>query len=157
VHYSEQLALALPELTDDPKQLTRAAKVALAFPDGVRDNVLSFAHHDRVANLPADDAKALLEQSKQEGWNARRLRLEADKRSAELAQKTIFDDDDWEYRELQDIARRYYAARFSVRIDAIQLMLSSAEVAPALKANYQAWVEAGKDYFDEMTPRAFDP
>jgi hypothetical protein len=71
--------------------------------------------------LPADDAKALLEQSKQEGWNARRLRLEADKRSAEIAQKTIFENDDWDHIALVEIARKWNRAPVHVREEFLEI------------------------------------
>jgi hypothetical protein len=64
--FAEQLALAMPEIAEDPKRLEQAAKVAEAFPAIDRDLSLSFDHYAQLSNLPHGEARRLLERAKAE-------------------------------------------------------------------------------------------
>lgn len=64
--FAEQLALAMPEIAEDPKRLEQAAKVAEAFPAIDRDLSLSFDHYAALASLPHGEARKLLERAKVE-------------------------------------------------------------------------------------------
>lgn len=120
-HHAEQLKLALPEITDDPKFLTRAAKIAEAFPEATRDASLSFRHHEHVADLPADEAQTLLAKAKANHWPARKVRLEAMNRKVELGQTQIFADDDFAYNEMMALSRAWNRARPSVRSEFLEM------------------------------------
>ncbi len=71
--FAEQMALALPEITEDPKRLEQAAKVAEAFPRQERSLALSFDHYAALASLPHGEARKLLERAKVEHIPARAL------------------------------------------------------------------------------------
>ena len=119
--FAEQLKLDLPKITDDPKMLRKAAKVAQAFQPADRNVALSYQHHAHVADMPADEAKALLDKARRENWTAREMRIKAMARKLEIGQTQIFSDDDYEYHEMQAIARAWNRARPSARSEFLEM------------------------------------
>ena len=97
--------------------LMNAASVCRAFETSRRREQLSWTHHAEVAALPTAEADALLDRAEQERLSTRDLRVETIKRKVALGLFTPRDeiDDDPEYRQLQDIARRWNRSRVSVR------------------------------------------
>ena len=71
--FAEQLALALPEIAEDPKRLEQAAKVADAFPPAERTLSLSFDHYAALATLPHGEARKLLKRAEREHIPPRQL------------------------------------------------------------------------------------
>lgn len=76
-HYPEQIELALEVVTDDPRQIKRAERTALAFPPHLRDTSLTFDHHAHVADMPVQEALPLLKAAKEEGLSAKQFRFHA--------------------------------------------------------------------------------
>ena len=121
-HFAEQLKLDLPEITDDPKLLRKAAAVAQAFGADNRSPALSYQHYAHVADMPAGEADALLAQAKAERWPAKRLRIVAMERKTALGQITVFSDDDYAYHALQDLARRWNRATAETRQEFLDMV-----------------------------------
>jgi hypothetical protein len=109
-HYGEQFALALPEISDDPKAMRKAAAVAQAFPPALRDTALTYTHYSHLADLPRDEALALITQAKREKLTARQTRIEAINRKAEIGQTQIWAEDDYQQMELVALARAWNRA-----------------------------------------------
>lgn len=97
-----------------PKVLRDHVKVATAFPPHMRDDALTFAHHEAVAILPPTEALAVLNRAKVEHLDNRETRQAAIRRRAEIV-PDLLSDTDWEDAEYRDLARRWNRARSSVR------------------------------------------
>ena len=121
-HFAEQLKLDLPEITDDPKLLRKAAAVSQAFDADARNPALSYQHYAHVADMPAQEAAALLDTAKTERWPAKKLRIVAMERKAAIGQITVFSDDDYAYHALQDLARRWNRAAPDTRQEFLDMV-----------------------------------
>lgn len=114
------------ELGIAPKRLKLAASVATAFPPSHRDPTLTFDHYESVATLPGPEALSLLKRAKDQHWDDRQTRVEAVKRRAEIGDRAIFTDDDWEHHELMACTRAYNRARPEVRSTFLELAIEAA-------------------------------
>lgn len=95
--------------------LMNCASVCRAFETSRRREALSWSHHAEVAALPTGDADEILTQAEQDDLSSREIRIIAMKRKVALGIFRPREDDDPEYTELIDIARRWNRARPSVR------------------------------------------
>ena len=120
-HYGQQFTLALPDISDDPKSVKAIAKVAKAFPPAHRDAGLSFAHHAGVADLPTDEALALLKNARQNRISAKQLKIKASVRKIEIGQTSIWDDKDIDYSELIAIVRAWNCAQPHIREQFVEM------------------------------------
>jgi hypothetical protein len=114
-HFPEQFALALPEISDDPKTIKAIASVAKAFPPARRDMSLTYAHHASVADMPADEAMGMLKKAKVAKLTAKQLKVEASVRKIEIGQTVIWDDKDIDYAELMAVVRAWNCAQPRIR------------------------------------------
>jgi len=76
-HFAEQMALALPEILEDPRKLDAIARVAEVFPADERSLDLSFDHYSALARLPHGEARKLLEKAAQTKTGPREIKYEA--------------------------------------------------------------------------------
>lgn len=106
--------LLADELGIAPKALKETAKVAALFPAHLRDQALTFQHHEAVASLPTDEALSLLKRAKVEHLDDRETRIAAVKRRAEI-QPGFLPDVDWDDVHYRDLVRRWNAAPSHVR------------------------------------------
>ena len=109
-----------------PKRLKAAAEVASHFPASQRDEALSVEHHANVQTLPADEALSILKQARAQHWTPEETRIAAVRRRVEIGQHTLIPDDDWEYRELMEIVRKWNRARPDARQSFMQLASEAA-------------------------------
>jgi hypothetical protein len=112
--FGEQFDLALPQITNDPKSLEKAARVSERFAVEERDASLSWSHYQHLADLPHGEAAKLIDRAKSENLTARELRVETMKHKIDTGQIQIWDDDH-EQKELMEITRAWNRARASVR------------------------------------------
>jgi len=110
--FAAQMALALPEITEDPKRLEQAAKVAEAFPRQERTLALSFDHYAALASLPHGEARKLLEKAEREHIPPRKM--------IDVAQRMIptLDDD----RLLSGFLTHWNRLPRVVRLDAAEMI-----------------------------------
>ena len=124
-NFPEQLSLALTEITNDPKEAKSLARVARAFPPPIRDLTLSHAHHALVADMAPDEALTMINRAKKEGWSIKKMRSEATVRKHQIAQTTIWKDDDIDYAEQMTIIRAWNRAQPSVRKETLPLIINA--------------------------------
>lgn len=91
--FGEQFDLALPEITNDPKTLEKAAKIAETFSVEERDASLSWSHYQHLADLPHGQAAKLIERAKSENMTAREVRIEAIKDKISNGQIQIWEEE----------------------------------------------------------------
>ncbi len=106
--------LLADELGITSKALKDTAKIAALFPAHLRDQALTFQHHEAVAILPTDEALSLLKRAKVEHLDDHETRSAAKRRRAEI-QPGFLPDVDWEDVQYRDLVRRWNAATPEVR------------------------------------------
>lgn len=75
--FAEQMALALPEILEDPRKLDAIARVAEVFPAEERNLDLSFDHYAHLSRLPHGEARKLLDKAAKDKTGPREIRYEA--------------------------------------------------------------------------------
>lgn len=75
--FAEQMALALPEILEDPRKLDAIARVAEVFPTDERSLDLSFDHYSALASLPHGEARKLLAKAATTKAGPREIKYEA--------------------------------------------------------------------------------
>ena len=73
-HFGEQIEMALEQTGLDGRFAIKAAHVAKAFPEPVRNHALSFEHHRAVLRLPRPEQLDLLKQAGDKHWKPQKLR-----------------------------------------------------------------------------------
>jgi hypothetical protein len=113
--FASQMALALPEITEDPKRLEQAAKVAEAFPIAERTLALSFDHYSQLTSLPHGEARKLLERAEREHIPPRKM--------IDVAQRPLpsFGDDEL----LSGFLKHWNRLPRVVRLDAAEMIAES--------------------------------
>jgi hypothetical protein len=72
--FPEQFELALEQAGMDRRAVTKAASVAKAFPPHMRNEALSFDHHQAVLVLPREEQLNLLKKAGERKWKPRELK-----------------------------------------------------------------------------------
>jgi len=91
--FAQQMALALPEILEDPRKLDAIARVAEVFPAAERSLDLSFDHYAALTNLPHGEARKLLDKAAQTKAGPREIKYEAMQAHMTLSPRAPVDDD----------------------------------------------------------------
>lgn len=91
--FAEQMALALPEILEDPRKLDAIARIAEVFPAEERSLDLSFDHYAALARLPHGEARKLLDKAAKEKTGPRELKYEAMQAHMTLAPREPANED----------------------------------------------------------------
>lgn len=91
--FADQMALALPQILEDPRKLDAIARVAEAFPAADRDVALSFDHYAALARLPHGEARKLLDKAAKDRTGPREIRYEAMQAHMTLSPRQPADED----------------------------------------------------------------
>ncbi|WP_159975850.1 MULTISPECIES: hypothetical protein [unclassified Novosphingobium] len=91
--FAEQMALALPDMLEDPRKLDAIARVAEVFPADERSLGLSFDHYAVLASLPHGEARKLLAKAAEKKTGAREIKYEAMHAQMSLAPRQPADED----------------------------------------------------------------
>ncbi|GEM_PF-1112700 len=116
--FAEQMALALPEILEDPRKLDAIARVAEVFPAEERSVDLSFDHYAALSRLPHGEARKLLDQAAKDRTSPRDLRYAALQSQLSLAPRQPADEDS----QCMSLVHLYNRMPRSVRVDFAEMV-----------------------------------
>ncbi len=116
--FAEQMALALPDMLEDPRKLDAIARVAEVFRPEDRSLALSFDHYAALASLPHGEARKLLDKAAKDRTSPREIKYEAMQAHMTLQTRQPADEDS----QCASLIHLYNRMPRSVRIEFAQMV-----------------------------------